>query len=217
MKKGYQHLIGIFDASGSMAHLHGDTIKGVNELLRKQKDLPGDFTSALYTFNTTHRAIEEKELTPSNYVTWGGTALLDAVCYIIDAEGNRLANMKESERPDQVVVLIVTDGEENSSRIRNIDDLKKRVAEQETKYAWQFIFMGANIDAFRTGQSYGLNVQGLWQWTPTVVGVNYAYAVAAKSVSDFKLGTVTSTNMAAAASALAKEGITDPDAPQTTA
>ena len=166
--KNATHLIIVLDESGSMVGLTKATIEGVNALVAWQKAEPGDFTTALYKFSTTAKEVTSFEaLSHENYSPEGGTALFDALCLAITQEGQRLAGMKESNRPDKVVVLVVTDGQENSSLISKIHDVKADVARQRSVYSWEFVFLGANIDAFSTGDLYGFARNSTMQYDCT--------------------------------------------------
>lgn len=189
MKQNYTHMILILDESGSMDDLQDATIEGVNSLVSKQKQDPGDFTTSLYKFNNSVSNHDTFiELNKMLYCPCGSTALFDAVCTAVDKEGEMLRKKPESERPDKVIVVIVTDGQENASRYFKIEDVKSRVKTQEEKYNWQFVFLGANIDAFSTGNSYGITTRSTMQWTPTADGVLSAYNSVSESMTLYKAG-----------------------------
>lgn len=189
MKQNYTHLILILDESGSMGTIQNATIEGVNALVQKQKAEPGDFTTAVYTFDDATKEVSAfTALNKDNYDPSGSTALLDAFCQAVDQEGKRLAALKESERPDKVVVVVVTDGEENSSRKFKIEDVRQRVTQQETAYKWQFVFLGANIDAFATGSTYNFATNNTYQFQPTVRGVQMSYSAVSTTLSSYRSG-----------------------------
>lgn len=191
MKQNYTHMILILDESGSMDSLQDATIEGVNSLVAKQKQDPGDFTTSLYKFNncvSNHDTFTE--LNKMLYCPCGSTALFDAVCTAVDKEGQMLHRKPESERPDKVIVVIVTDGQENASKEFKIEDVKSRVKTQEEQYNWQFVFLGANIDAFATGSSYGITTRSTMQWTPTASGILSAYASVSESMTLYKSGVI---------------------------
>lgn len=202
MKANYTHLILILDESGSMGVIWDSTIEGVNELIRQQRAVPGDFTTALYKFSWTVKGLERttfSELNKVNYVPTGGTALNDAICKAIDDEGKYLASLKEDNRPDKVVVVVVTDGQENSSQLHSMEDVKTRVAQQESKYNWQFVFLGANIDAFATGGSYGFAQSGTLQWNQTHQGTIRAYACVTDTLTQYRAGAMNCMDVQATA------------------
>lgn len=206
MKLNYTHLILILDASSSMGHLQGATIEGVNTLVAEQKALPGDFTTALYQFASEVSEVQAfNTLTKHNYIPSGMTALLDAVGTAIQNEGRKLALLQESQRPDKVVVVVVTDGEENASKEFKIEAIKNMVSTQQDVYKWQFVFLGANIDAFAAGASYGISPTNAMNYDPSQKGVLYSYACVTDTLSAYRGGSLTSMNVQAAAKQL------DPD------
>jgi len=199
MKKDYTHFILILDESGSMGSIWDQTIEGVNELVRQQKLQPGDFTTAVYKFSTFvggfHDRLTFEPLNKINYTPRGGTALHDAICQAIDGEGRWLAGLSESQRPDKVVVVVVTDGFENSSRTYTLEDVKSRVKTQETTYKWQFVFLGANIDAFQTGGLYGFAATNTLQWTADKQGTLHAYACVTNTLTSYRAGVISCMNV----------------------
>jgi hypothetical protein len=207
MKDNYTHLILILDASSSMGHLQGATIEGVNTLVAEQKALPGDFTTALYQFSSGVNEVQAfNTLTKHNYIPGGMTALLDAVGTAIQNEGKKLAALPESQRPDKVVVVVVTDGEENASKEFKIESIKQMVTTQQEVYKWQFVFLGANIDAFATGASYGVGVNNSMNYDASHGGVLRSYACVTDTLSHYRSGVLGSMDVQATAKQL------DPDA-----
>jgi len=196
MKANYTHLILVLDASGSMGHLQDATIEGINSLVEKQKAEPGELSTALYTFNQTVKEVQKFEtLNRVNYSPSGSTALLDAVCFAIKNEGKILAGLREECRPDKVVVVVDTDGEENASRAFALEDLQNLVKVQETQYNWQFVFLGANIDAFATSTIYGFKSDSTMQYVPTFDGVFGKFAAVTSSLSSYRSGVTASVDL----------------------
>ena len=163
MRKNYTHIAVVLDRSGSMAPLKNDVIGGFNHFLAEQTAEPGEATLTLTQFNTTSEVVYDfvalgraKTLDADSYEPAGGTALLDAVGKTIDAVGARLAALAESQRPSRVICLIITDGEENSSRIFSKAEVKERVRRQTDRYSWDFVFIGANVDAFHEARGLGV-------------------------------------------------------------
>jgi len=155
-------IVCVIDRSGSMSSIRSDAIGGFNTFLKEQKSVPGEATLTLALFDheyiTLHNAVNLRdvpELTTETYVPRGNTALYDAIGRTIDVVGSRLD--KSATKPDKVIVVILTDGEENSS----IEYPRARVAEmirhQQDKYSWEFVFLAANQDAFQSGA--GLNIK----------------------------------------------------------
>src|ERR1700678_698168 len=148
MKDNFTSINVIIDASGSMQGLRNDTIGSFNTFLQEQKDVPGEAVFTLCTFNTTYHLVHDfvklatvPNLDPKSYAPEGGTALLDAIGQTIDTVGAKLAAMPEEERASKVVVLIITDGEENMSRRYTPEQIKTMVKHQEDVYNWTFCFM----------------------------------------------------------------------------
>lgn len=161
-KKDYTHLSIVADRSGSMVSIREDSEGGINTLIEEQAKLDGEITVSLYEFDTNYNKVfgpvRAADAPKYNLVPRGGTALLDAAHNAIVDTGTFLRNLKESERPDKVVFAIVTDGEENSSREISQEQLKALVEKQTNDYSWEFVFLGANIDAFSVGASYGIRM-----------------------------------------------------------
>ena len=196
MKKDYTHLVLVIDKSGSMASLQDATIEGVNSLVADQKKLPGTLTTSLYTFDGVVREVSLFEtLTKMNYCPSGSTALLDAVMQAINKEGERLAAKAEQDRPDKVVVVIVTDGEENASRTAKIEEVKNLVAMQQDIYKWQFVFLGANIDAFATGASLSFSPMSTRNFVASAEGLKAAYSCTSSSLGSYRSGATDAVNL----------------------
>lgn len=189
MKANYTHLILVLDESGSMAGLTKATIEGVNALVNNQESQAGVLTTALYTFNTNVKEVADfKVLDATTYRPQGSTSLLDAVGTAITNEGKRLANKAEEERPDKVVVVIVTDGEENASLHFTLDQVKEQITLQKDTYKWEFVFLGANIDAFAAGSMYGISINSTMQWQPDANSITVMYASVGNSLSNYRSG-----------------------------
>lgn len=159
MKKNYTHVSILIDASSSMFSLRESVISGINNLIEEQKKIKGEATVSLAQFaGELHQHFSFKplnEVGKLEYSPVGNTALIDSFVKFIDQTGEHLSKMKESDRPENVVMIVFTDGEENGSHLYTSEDLKKRVETQKNEFSWKFIFLGANIDAFAAGQSYG--------------------------------------------------------------
>lgn len=196
MKQDYTHLILVLDKSGSMAGLQKATIEGINSLVDNQKKQPGTITTAMYTFDhAVHEVKEFETLTTQNYVPMGSTALIDAVCTAIDNEGVRLTNLNENDRPDKVVVVIDTDGEENASTQFTLEDMKKRINLQQGSYQWEFVFLGANIDAFAAGSSFGILARSTYQYQPDANSVFVKYSAVNASLTSYRSGASASVDL----------------------
>jgi Mg-chelatase subunit ChlD len=153
----------ILDRSGSMAAMVEPAIAGFNTFLRDQQQADGDARLTLVLFDNEYLVpcaslpvAEVVELDTTTFVPRGNTALLDAIGQTIDELGARLAGLPEADRPGQVIVAILTDGEENSSTRFSWQDIARKIGHQEEHYAWQFLFLGANQDAIATAARMGV-------------------------------------------------------------
>ena len=165
MKKDLTEIIIVLDESGSMNGCKNDTIGGFNNFVESQKKLPGTAKLTLVKFNTEYDVVlngidiqNVQPLTDATYGPGGMTALLDATGRAIDEVGKRLASTSEDERPERVMAIIITDGKENSSREYTGVQIKEKVENQKKQFNWEFIFMGANIDAWSVGSSLGSSI-----------------------------------------------------------
>jgi len=164
-KKNYTHITAVVDRSGSMVTIQEDAQGGINQLIVANKEAPGQCTFALYQFDTEFETV----VAPSNIsmvgeytlVPRGGTALLDAQWKAIQLTGEYLKSLPEKQRPEKVIFITVTDGGENMSKEivgwQGTQNLKNKIEEQKNKYSWDFVYIGANQDAFAVGQSMGIN------------------------------------------------------------
>jgi uncharacterized protein YegL len=164
MKTNITELVFILDRSGSMSGLESDTIGGFNAMLKRQKEETGDaiVTSVLFDdkYELLHDRINIKAIAPiteKDYYVCGSTALLDAVGKTINKIGNVQKHTAEDRRADKVMFIITTDGMENASHEYTYGKIKQMIEHQKSKYAWEFIFLGANIDAVETAARFGIS------------------------------------------------------------
>ena len=164
MKKNLTEIVFILDRSGSMSGLEGDTIGGFNSMIEKQKKESGDaYVSTVLFDNETeviHDRVDIKKielLTDRDYYVRGCTALLDAVGGAIHHIGNVHKYAREEDRPEKTLFVITTDGMENASRKYSYEKLKAMIERQKEKYGWEFIFLGANIDAAKEAARFGIS------------------------------------------------------------
>ena len=183
MKKNLTELIFILDRSGSMHHLESDTIGGYNSFLDQQRAEEGEalVTTVLFDdkYEILHDCIDIKKVQPitkKEYFARGSTALLDAVGKTIKEVEHRQNFTAEDETPEKTMVVIITDGLENSSREYNLDTVKKMVTAQQEKHGWEFIFLGANIDAVKTAGGFGISADRAVNYHADAVGTATNFA-----------------------------------------
>ncbi len=175
-------IIFVIDASGSMSHLIGDTIGGFNGFIESQKALDGKATLTTVLFDsswrTLHNGIDLQEVKPmstSDYITGGMTAMLDAIGETINRVQDRHDELGE-EKPEEVLFVITTDGEENSSRNFKKSQIEKMIKHQTNGHGWKFMFLGANMDAVKEAESIGISSNYATSYTYTAQGVHDVYA-----------------------------------------
>ena len=163
MKKDYTHICIVLDASGSMKCIEDDIKGSFNTFLDKQREEQGKTVFDLFRFSDeVERLVKSADLAlfkddlMAKYNCIGCTALNDAVCIAVDTIGKECAAMPEEERPENVLCVIITDGQENASKEFTAADVKKRIKHQQDVYKWEFLFLAANQDAFETGSTIGL-------------------------------------------------------------
>lgn len=163
MKKNFTEIVFILDESGSMSNLTDDTIGGFNSLLKKQKAEPGEAVVSTIMFSNDSRVVHDRvdiekvaDLTGKDYVPHACTALLDAVGGAVKHISNIHKYAREEDVPEKTLFIITTDGMENASRRFSYKEVKKLIKEKQDKYGWEFIFLGANIDAAQTAGSLGI-------------------------------------------------------------
>jgi uncharacterized protein YegL len=182
-------IIFVIDKSGSMSHLAGDTIGGFNGFIESQKNIDGKATLTTVLFDTSWRILhdgvdlhEVKLMTNSDYVAGGGTAMLDAIGEIINRVQDRHDELG-SEKPEEVLFVITTDGEENSSRTFKKSQIEKMIKHQTNGHGWKFMFLGANMDAVKEATSIGISSDYATNYTYTSKGVSDAYVTLCSATS----------------------------------
>lgn len=164
MKKGLTELVFILDRSGSMSGLERDTIGGFNSMIEKQKKEEGEALVSTVLFDNVstvlHDRIDLKQIQPmtdKQYTVGGCTALLDAIGGAIHHIGNVHKYAREEDRPEHTMFVITTDGMENASHTYTAEKVKAMIERQKEKYGWEFLFLGANIDAVATARTFGIS------------------------------------------------------------
>ena len=181
MNSHLTEIILLLDRSGSMHGLEQDTIGGINSLIAKQNEMAGKTQLTLVLFDDQYELVwngvdaHTARLTEKEYYVRGMTALLDAVGKTILDVGHRLAHTKEKDRPGKVMFVITTDGLENASREFTHKKVQEMIKHQEEKYNWEFIFMGANIDAAKEAAEIGIKAQSARSFEASSEGIQLMY------------------------------------------
>lgn len=193
MKKNLTELVFILDRSGSMSGLERDTIGGYNSMLEKQQAEDGEcvITTALFDneYELLHDRIDiraVKPITSKEYRVGGSTALLDAVGATITKIDAVQRNTAEEYRAEHVMFVIITDGEENSSREFSAKQVKRMIETHKSEFGWEFIFLGANIDAVETARSYGIGADRAVDYVADEAGTQLNYRVMSDTVAAFR-------------------------------
>jgi uncharacterized protein YegL len=193
MKKDLTELVFILDRSGSMAGLESDTIGGYNAMLAKQKETAGEAVITTVLFDDNYELLHDRialegvqPITSKEYFVRGSTALLDAVGKTILKIENVQKNTAEAARAEKVVFVITTDGYENASREFSYAKIKSMISKLKEKYAWEFIFLGANIDAAAEAEKFGIDKNRAAQYHNDEQGVKLNYAVVSDAISELR-------------------------------
>ena len=184
----------ILDKSGSMQGISDDTIGGFNTFITEQKAVPGDANITLFLFDTDVTKVWDGvpiktvgQLTSEIYSPEGYTALHEAVIKTVDTIGKRLADLPEDQRPGKVIIGIITDGQENSSKQEfTMTRVKEVIEHQQSKYNWQFIFMGANQDSWATGTSMGVIGSNCLYYAATGAGIKGVTQTYSRTVTSLR-------------------------------
>lgn len=190
MKENLTELVFILDRSGSMSGLESDTIGGYNSLIAKQKKEKGEAIVTTVLFDDRMKMIHNrmpielvKKLTKKDYYVGGCTALLDAVGETIDHIWSEHKKLKKDERPAKTLFVITTDGLENASKKYSFKDIKKMIEKQKEKHNWEFLFLGANIDAIEVAGSMGISADRAANYHCDSEGTALNYSVLGAAIS----------------------------------
>ena len=193
MNTNLTELVFILDRSGSMGGLESDTIGGFNSMLSKQKAEPGECNITTVLFDNMYELLHDRinikavgEITDREYYVRGNTALLDAIGTTINKIGGVQKNTAEEYRAGKVLFVITTDGMENASREFTYADVKKLIKHQKSKYSWEFIFLGANIDAVEVAGRFGIARNRSQSFHNDAEGIALNYAVVSEAVSAYR-------------------------------
>jgi hypothetical protein len=188
-------IVVVLDRSASMGTVLMPTIEGFNSFLTNQKEVPGAATTTLVQFDDKYEVVyankaltEAPLLTKETYIPRGFTALFDAIGKTIDDVGASLAAMPESERPAKVVFVVQTDGFENASKKYSGDQIRAMVTHQRDTYNWDFVFLGANIDAVATATGFGMNPTMAVTYNADALSTRKAFRASSYVVGSSRLG-----------------------------
>ena len=189
MKKNLTELVFILDRSGSMAGLEADTIGGFNAMTQKQRKEPGEALVSTVLFDNETQVIHDRvplekvpALAQKEYYVRGCTALLDAVGGAIHHIGNVHKYAREEDRPEKTLFVITTDGMENAGRRYTYDKVKAMIEHQREKYGWEFLFLGANIDAAREAARFGIRADRAANYHADHIGTEVIYEAVSEAV-----------------------------------
>jgi uncharacterized protein YegL len=193
MKTDLTELVFILDRSGSMSGLESDTIGGYNAMLKKQQQEPGEATVTTVLFDDEYQLLHDRinikgisPITEKEYFVRGTTALLDAIGKTIHKIHNAQQHTSPEHRADKVLFVIITDGMENASREYSYAQVKQLVERQKETYGWEFIFLGANIDAIATAATFGISADRAANYHADSQGTQLNYEAVGCAVSEFR-------------------------------
>lgn len=195
MSQGLTELVFILDKSGSMAGLEGDTIGGFNSMLRKQQELEGEcrITTVLFdnNYELLHDRIDVRAVSPiteTEYNVGGSTALLDAMGRTIKNIAKTQKRTATKYRTQHVMFVIITDGYENASKKYSSDQVKRMVERKTEAFGWEFIYLGANIDAVETAQQMGIRADRAQDFHADDAGIRLSMKVVSEAAADYRCG-----------------------------
>jgi hypothetical protein len=183
----------ILDRSGSMESVKQDTIGGFNNFLSEQQKVEGEASLSLVQFDDQYEVVyvdkdilAADRLTENTFQPRGSTALLDAIGHTTIAVGQRLAALAEAERPDKVLLVIMTDGFENASHEFSAAQISEMINHQRNVYSWEFMFIGANQDAVLSAQEIGIPAYSALTYAANAEGTQVAYSMIAGKVANYR-------------------------------
>ena len=193
MKKNLTELVFILDKSGSMSGLEKDTIGGFNSMLEQQRKVDGECVITTVLFDNRYELLHDRidiravqPMTEQEYFVGGSTALLDAIGKTIHKIGTVQKNTAEDYRAEKVMFVIITDGEENASRCYSSMQIRQMIQHQKERYGWEFIFLGANIDAVETAGRFGIDADRAVDYVPDGEGTELNFRIMSQTVATFR-------------------------------
>lgn len=193
MKKNLTELVFILDKSGSMSGLKKDTIGGYNAMLEQQRKVDGECVITTVLFDNRYELLHDRidiraiqSISEKEYFVGGSTALLDAIGKTIHKIGTAQKNTAEDYRAERVMFVIITDGEENASRHYSSVQVKEMIQRQKERYGWEFIFLGANIDAVETAGRFGIGADRAVDYVPDGEGTELNFHMMSETAAAFR-------------------------------
>ena len=193
MKKNLTEIVFILDRRGSMAGLENDTIGGFNAMIEKQKNESGEANVSTVLFDNVSEVIHDRvdiqkiePMTRKEYYVRGCTALLDAVGGAIRHIGNVHKYAREEDRPEKTLFVITTDGMENASHRYTYDKVRHMIERQKERYGWEFLFLGANIDAAAEAKRFGIDESMAANYHCDEVGTALNYEVISEAITSVR-------------------------------
>lgn len=193
MKKNATELVFILDKSGSMAGLESDTIGGFNAMLQKQRALEGECRITTVLFDNRYELLHDRidiravsPMTEKEYQVGGSTALLDAIGRTIHKLVGVQRNTAEEYRVEKVMFVIITDGAENASREYSVQKIRAMIEHEKEAYGWEFLFLGANIDAVETAGRFGIARDCAVDYVPDSAGTELNFRAMSETVACFR-------------------------------
>ena len=198
MKKNLSEIVFLLDRSGSMSGLEKDTIGGFNAMIEKQKKEEGEALISTILFDhemkVLHDRVKVQDVKPINendYQVRGCTALLDAMGGAIHHIGNVHKYARNEDVPEHTIFVITTDGMENASSYYSSSKVRTMVERQKEKYGWEFLFLGANMDAIAAAKNFGIEEDKAVEYRSDDIGTRLNYAVMSEAICEFRTkGTV---------------------------
>ena len=193
MKNNITELVFIIDRSGSMAGLESDTIGGFNSMIEKQKRQDGGCYVSTVLFDDESEVLHDRikladipKMTEDDYCVRGCTALIDALGGAIHHIGNIHKYARNEDVPEHTMFVVITDGQENASHSYTSEQVKRMIERQKKKYGWEFLFIGANIDAVETAKRYGICKDRAVNYNADGAGTQILYESVAKAVCNVR-------------------------------
>ena len=193
MKKNLTELVFILDRSGSMSGLESDTIGGFNAMIEKQKKEPGEAYVSTVLFDNESRVLHDRvnltevpKMTDRDYTVGGCTALIDAIGGAIRHIAGIHKYARPEDVPEKTMFIITTDGMENASRRFSSDQVKRMIEKEKSKYGWEFLFIGANIDAVETARHFGIERDRVANYVSDSQGTSILYESVTEAVSQVR-------------------------------